>query len=147
MTSSRISISLPQSLLRQLDEMVDERGFESRSKAITDMITSQLTEHLADVGEEIMAGTITLVYDHSVPGLQKQLVDIQHQHINEVISSLHVQLVQPRTMEVLLVQGPAIVLQRILDRLVTCRGVLTGKLQLTAALMPPLHPLPASAPV
>ena len=137
MTSSRISVSLPESLLRQLDEMVDERGFESRSKAIVDMITCQLTEHLADVGEEVMAGTITLVYDHSVPGLQKQLVDIQHQHINEVISSL----------QVLLVQGPAIVLQRILDRLVTCRGVLTGKLQLTAALMPPLHPLPESKQV
>jgi CopG family nickel-responsive transcriptional regulator len=142
---SRISISLPETLLRQLDKMVDDRGFESRSRAIADMITRQLAEHHADVGEEIMAGTITLVYDHSVPGLQKELADIQHRHINEVISSLHVQLVQPRTMEVLLVQGPAIVLQRILDRLVTCRGVLTGKLQLTAALMPPLHPLPVSA--
>lgn len=142
---SRISVSLPETLLHQLDRMVDERGFESRSKAIAEMINQQLTEHLADVGEEVMAGTITLVYDHSVPGLQKEVADIQHQHINEVISSLHVQLVQPQTMEVLLVQGPAIVLQRILDRLVTCRGVITGKLQLTAAIMPPLHPLPAEA--
>ena len=142
---SRISISLPEALLHQLDRMVDERGFESRSRAIADMVTRQLAEHLADVGEEIMAGTITLVYDHSVPGLQRELAEIQHLHINEVISSLHVQLVQPQTMEVLLVQGPAIVLQRILDRLVTCRGVLTGKLQLTAALMPPLHPFPVSS--
>ncbi len=140
---SRISVSLPESLLRQLDHMVDQRGYESRSKAIAEMINQQLTEHLADVGEDIMAGTITLVYDRSVPGLQKQVADIQHEHINEVISSLHVQLVAPQTMEVLLVQGPAIVLQRILDRLVTCRGVISGKLQLTATLMPPLHPLPA----
>ncbi len=140
---SRISVSLPESLLMQLDAMVDARGFESRSKAISEMINQQLTEHLADVGEDVMAGTITLVYDHSTPGLQKELADIQHQHINEVISSLHVQLVQPQTMEVILVQGPAMSLQKITDRLATCRGVITARLQLTAAIMPPLHPLPA----
>ncbi len=140
---SRISVSLPEPLLRQLDRMVEERGFESRSRAIGDMIARQLVEHCADVGEDIMAGTITLVYDHSTPGLQKELADIQHQHINEVISSLHVQLVQPQTMEVILVQGPAITLQKITDRLATCRGVITARLQLTAAIMPPLHPLPA----
>jgi len=140
---SRISVSLPESLLLQLDAMVDARGFESRSRAIAEMITRQLTEHLADLGQQVMAGTITLVYDHTVPGLQKEIADIQHRHINEVISSLHVQLLQPKTMEVILVQGPAITLQKISDRLVACRGVSSGKLQLTAAIMPPLHPLPA----
>ena len=130
---SRISISLPEALLRQLDKMVGDRGFESRSRAISDMITRQLAEHLAAIGEEVMAGTITLLYDHSAPGLQKELADIQHLHINGVISSLHVQLVQ----------GTALILQRILDRLVTCRGVITGKLQVTASVLPPLHPLPA----
>ena len=141
---SRISVSLPETLLQQLDAMVDARGFESRSRAIAEMITRQLTEHLADLGEEVMAGTITLVYDHTAPGLQKEIADVQHRHINEVISSLHVQLLQPQTMEVMLVQGPAITLQKIADRLAVCRGVSSGKLQLTAAIMPPLHPLPAS---
>jgi CopG family nickel-responsive transcriptional regulator len=90
-----------------------------------------------------MAGTITLVYDHSTPGLQKQLADLQHRHLSEVISSLHVHLMHAHTMEVILVQGPAQQLQRIADRMLTCRGVITGKLQLTAAIIPPLHPLPA----
>ena len=30
----------------------------------------------------------------------------------------------------------------IADRMLTCRGVITGKLQLTTAIIPPLHPLP-----
>ncbi|MEN8763501.1 MAG: ribbon-helix-helix protein, CopG family, partial [Thiogranum sp.] len=33
---SRISISLPEPLLRQFDDMVGERGFESRSQAIAE---------------------------------------------------------------------------------------------------------------
>lgn len=140
---SRISVSLPESLLRQLDRMVLARGFESRSQAIAEMVNQQLLEHRQELGEDVMAGTITLVYDHSTPGVQKQLADLQHQHLSEVISSLHVHLMHAHTMEVILVQGPARQLQHIADRILTCRGVITGRLALTAAIIPPLHPLPA----
>ena len=40
---SRISVSLPESLLLQLDAMVKERGFESRSHAIAEMVSRALT--------------------------------------------------------------------------------------------------------
>jgi CopG family nickel-responsive transcriptional regulator len=140
---SRISVSLPEPLLDQLDRMVVRRGFDSRSQAIAEMVNQQLVEHKQQLGEEIMAGTITLVYDHSTPGLQKQLADLQHKYLSEVISSLHVHLMHAHTMEVILVQGPAARLQCIADRMVTCRGVITGRLQLTTAIIPPVHPLPA----
>lgn len=138
----RISISLPVRLLMELDNMVDARGFESRSQAIVEMINQQLIEYRRELGEDVMAGTITLVYDHSTPGLQKQLADLQHQFVDEVISSLHVHLMQNQTMEVMLVQGPADTLQTIADQMVTCGGVITGKLHLTTTQIPPLHPLP-----
>jgi CopG family nickel-responsive transcriptional regulator len=141
---SRISVSLPEALLRQLDAMVCGRGFDSRSQAIADMINQQLAEHRAELGDNVMAGTITLVYNHATPGLQKQLTDIQHRHLSEVISSLHVHLMDAHTMEVMLVQGPARQLQIIADALLTCRGVITGKLHLSAALLPPVHPLPVT---
>jgi CopG family nickel-responsive transcriptional regulator len=139
---SRISVSLPETLLRQLDDMVSNRGFESRSQAIAEMINERLAEHKKQLGEDVMAGAITLVYDHSTPGLQKQLADLQHLYLDEVISSLHVHLMHTHTMEVIIVQGPANRLQHIADQLVTCRGVITGKLQLTTATLPPVHPIP-----
>ena len=135
---SRISVSLPEHLLRQLDGMVVARGFESRSQAIAEMVNQQLVEHRQELGEDIMAGTITLVYDHSTPGLKQQLADLQHQHLSEVISSLHVHLMHSQTMEVILVQGPARQLQAIMDAMVTARGVITGNMQLTASIIPPL---------
>ncbi|MGB5301144.1 MAG: nickel-responsive transcriptional regulator NikR [Thiogranum sp.] len=141
---SRISVSLPASLLRQFDDMLSERGFKSRSQAIAEMINERLAEYRTQLGDEIMAGVITLVYDHSRSGLQKQLADLQHRYLDEVISSLHVQLMRAHTMEVVLVQGPAVRLQRIADDLVTCRGVISGKLQLSAAILPPVHPFPES---
>ena len=137
---SRISMSLPYALLRELDRMVTERGFISRSQAIGDMLHQFLIEHKRERGDDIMVGTVTLVYDNSVPGLQKQLADLQSRHIDEVISSLHVHLVRNQTMEVILVQGPVKTLQAIADELISRRGVISGKMHLVAALIPQLHP-------
>jgi CopG family nickel-responsive transcriptional regulator len=139
---SRISVSMPEDLLLALDGMVAGRGFESRSQAIGAMINEQLLEHKRQLGNEVMMGTITLLYDRSVRGLQKQLSDLQCSHIDEVISSLHVHLVGQQMLEVILVQGPASTLQAVANEMITLRGVVTGRLQLMAATMPPLHPLP-----
>jgi CopG family nickel-responsive transcriptional regulator len=139
---TRISISMPEDLLIELDDMVERRGFESRSQAIGTMINEQLLEHKRQLGEQVMMGTITLLYDRSVKGLQKQLSDLQCHHIDEVISSLHVHLMNSQMLEVVLVQGPASKLQAIADGMSTLRGVITGRLQLMAATIPPVHPLP-----
>jgi CopG family nickel-responsive transcriptional regulator len=137
---SRISMSLPYGLLRELDRMVHERGFESRSQAISDMLHQFLIEHKRESSNDLMVGTVTLVYDNAVPGLQKQLAELQCRHIDEVISSLHVHLMHNQTMEVILLQGPVRTLQRIADALISTRGVISGKMHLVAALIPPLHP-------
>ncbi|WP_097460364.1 nickel-responsive transcriptional regulator NikR [Mangrovitalea sediminis] len=136
---SRISVSLPEDLVIDLDRMVASRGFESRSQAIAEMINQQLANHHRQLGQEVMAGTVTLFYDHSTRGLQNQLADLQHRYIDEVISSLHVHLERSQTMEVILVQGPACKLQSIADEMITLRGVITGRLQLMASVIPPLH--------
>jgi len=137
---SRISVSLPESILQDMDKMVEERGFESRSQALVNIIHQQITEHRRDYGNEIMAGTINLVYDHTTPGLQKQLTDLQHVHVDEVISSLHVHLMQGKTLEVILVQGPSKKLKSIADKLQSCRGVISGSLQMSTELLPQVHP-------
>lgn len=137
---SRISISLPETLLSDLDRMVRDRGFESRSQAVNEMLHKCLLEHKHDVGDDVMVGIIALFYNNAVPGLQKQLADLQVRYIDEVISSLHVHLMHNKTMEVVLVQGPARTLQLIADEMSSRRGVISGRMHLVAALMPQLHP-------
>jgi CopG family nickel-responsive transcriptional regulator len=136
---SRISVSLPPMLLDELDSMVQSQGYGSRSQAIGGIVNYQLGEHKRKVGNEVMAGTITLLYDLSSRGLQKRLADIQFKHIKEVISSLHVHLNRNQMMEVLLVQGPARQLQTIANELTTQKGVFTGHLHLLAASIPQVH--------
>ncbi|MEZ5829475.1 MAG: nickel-responsive transcriptional regulator NikR [Hyphomicrobiales bacterium] len=137
---SRISISLPENLLNDLDRMVKQRGFGSRSQAVNDMLHKYLLEHKNDVGDHVMVGIIALFYNNAVPGLQKQLADLQVRYIDEVISSLHVHLMNNKTMEVVLVQGPAHALQAIADEMTSRRGVISGHIHLVAALIPQVHP-------
>lgn len=135
----RISISLPDAVFRELDEMIDERGIESRSKLISELITQSVIEHQEDKGDRVMAGTITLIYDEAKGQILQRLAELERTHVDEVISSLHVQLEDNHRMEVILVQGPAGKLRQIADRLISCKGVRTGKLTLTSMIIPPLH--------
>jgi len=135
----RISISIKDSVYRALDRLVEERGFGNRSQAISEMINQSFIEHSEEQGSKVMAGTITIFYDSSKPGLLEQLAEIERQSIAEVISSQHVMLENEHKMEVLLVQGPAGELKQIADRLITCKGVLSGQLVLTSTILPPIH--------
>jgi CopG family nickel-responsive transcriptional regulator len=128
---SRFSMSLPPSLQRQLDEMSREKGYDNRSQAIADMIRDQIVEHRqkADTGE--IAGTITLVYDHHKPHLQTTLTDIQHDHHEVILTTVHVHLDHHNCLEVLIVRGQASIIRKIADELIAAKGVKHGKLTVT----------------
>ena len=114
---SRISISLPEDLLSDLDRMVKQARFREPVAGRQRDAPQALLEHKNEVGDDVMVGIITLFYNNAVSGLQKQLADLQVRYIDEVISSLHVHLMNNKTMEVILVQGPARTLQMIADEM------------------------------
>ncbi len=137
--AARISISLPVQLFVQLDAMVAARGYASRSEAISKMISEQLVQHAQQFGKEIMAGTITLIYDHAKPALQGRLMKIQHKYLKEIISSQHVHLENHHSLELILAQAPGIRLEQIANELIACKGVKHGYLNVTSTLLPPIY--------
>jgi CopG family nickel-responsive transcriptional regulator len=130
-TVSRFSVSLPRLLLRQLDQMSGEKGYDNRSLAIADMIRDRLVEHRQKFSSEEIAGTITLVYDHHKHNLQSVLTDIQHDHEDVIISTVHVHLDHHNCLEVILVRGKAGPIRKIADELIAAKGVKHGKLTVT----------------
>ena len=135
----RITISMPEETFQLLDRIVGQRGFDSRSQAIAEMIHQQAAEHLAKIGTEIMAGALTLIYDESKSSLLRDLARVCREHVAEVISSQHILLEDEHVLEVILMQGPARTLRDITNELVTCKGVKHAQLTITPYLMPPLH--------
>ena len=130
-TVSRFSVSLPSPLLEQLDQMTNEKGYDNRSLAIADMIRDKLVEHHQRLSTEEIAGTITLVYDHHKQNVQTALTEIQHDHHEMIISTIHVHLDHHNCLEVLVVRGKAGPVKRIADELIAAKGVKHGKLTVT----------------
>lgn len=137
---ARLSMSLPGELLRQLDVMVEERGLPSRSQHIAELIRHALAEHEALTRpDEMLAGTITIVYRGDRGRVRHQLAQTQSDYLKEVISSQHVFLEDDQSLEVLLVQGPMVRLKELCDALRRVRGVHQLQLFTTTSLLPPLH--------
>ena len=87
----------------------------------------------------MLAGTITIVYRADRGRVSHQLAETQADYLKEVISAQHVFLEEDQSLEVLLVQGPAIRLKELCDALRRVRGVQQLQLVTTTALLPPLH--------
>jgi len=129
----RFSVSVPKELAKQLDQMTREKGYDNRSLAVADMVRAQLVEHRQNLGDQEIAGSITLVYDHHKQHVQAALTDIQHDHHDVIVSTLHVHLDHHNCLEVLVVRGQAGVIKRIADELIAAKGVKHGKLTVTTS--------------
>lgn len=144
---ARLSMSLPAELFRKLDMMVTERQLPSRSQLMAELIRHALAAHEAFTRpDEMLAGTITLVYRGERGRVRHQLAQTQAHYLKEVISSQHVFLEDDQSLEVLLVQGPAARLKDLSDALRRVRGVQQLELVTTTALLPQLYEPEDSAP-
>jgi CopG family nickel-responsive transcriptional regulator len=122
-----------------LEFLVKANGYNNRSALIADLIRKEAAAFRQDHTNEIMAGTFTMVYDHSVPDLQQKLNALKHKYVAEIISSLQIQLMDQHTLEVNLMQGKAQDLKKISAELKANRGVKNGNLYLTHSALPPIY--------
>jgi CopG family nickel-responsive transcriptional regulator len=118
--------------MAQFDAMVREKGYGNRSQAIADMIRDDLVEHRLKLGDAEIAGSVTLVYDHHQHRLQDHLTDVQHDHGENILATLHCHLDHHNCLEIVAVRGPASVVRRIADSLIGAKGVKHGKLAITS---------------
>jgi CopG family nickel-responsive transcriptional regulator len=121
----RFGVAMEQTLLERFDELIVRRGYENRSEALRDLVRKELDQDAWQRGKHTVA-TITLVYDHHVRDLTERLTEIQHEHGEYIISSLHVHLDHHHCMEVIATKGPARTLKAMADRLMGAKGVLSG---------------------
>jgi len=130
-TVIRFSVSIPSQLAHDFDRMMREKGYHNRSLAVADMIRDQLVEHQQQLGQDEIAGSITLVYDHHRHHLQDLLTDLQHEHRAVIISALHCHLDHDNCLEILAVRGHPAEIKHLADELIAAKGVKHGKLVIT----------------
>lgn len=129
----RFGVSIPGGLLARFDALIGEKGYTSRSEAIRDLIRDNLVEKAWENRDSEVAsiGAVTIVYDHHSREIADRLMDLAHQNLDLIISSMHAHLTHDACVEVLLVRGPGSAIQALADRLISTRGVKHGKLVVT----------------
>ena len=120
----RVGITFPPELLKELDETVKEMGYDSRSKAIQDAVTSFSAEQqVLHKQKGKKAGVLVMVYDHEIKGLEDDLVEYQHHHREVINSVLHVHLSDRDCLEAVAVKGDAEDIRELAQALATRKGV------------------------
>ncbi|MBQ3266737.1 MAG: nickel-responsive transcriptional regulator NikR [Atopobiaceae bacterium] len=130
----RFTVAVPRELLDKFDQLVERRGvMTNRSEAIRDLMRERLVEEeLGEPNAEVV-GSITMVYDHHLPGISQRLDEIQHEHLDVVVSKMHVHLDHGACLETIAVRGPSDEVHALADKLLGTKGVRHGKLVCVAA--------------
>jgi CopG family nickel-responsive transcriptional regulator len=133
MSVVRFSVSLEGELLERFDRYCADQHFATRSEAVRQLLREKLTTDAWESDCRDAAGTLTLVYDHHRPQLRDQLMELQHEHNDLVVSTLHAHLTHDVCLEVIILRGPAGQLQKIAAKLRGLKGIFKGELVMAAA--------------
>ncbi len=130
---ARIGISVPEDLLSEFDKLIAKRGYTNRSEAFRDLVRNELVNDLAVSPGAEVCGSITLIYDHHARTLLEKLSGLQHHYYAAVLSSTHVHLDHDNCLEVILVRGKAVLVQKLANSLIAMKGVKHGRLAITVS--------------
>ena len=132
MSIVRFGVSLEKELLEVLDKYAADNLFSSRSQAIRNLINNNIVSTKWQ-SNDLVAGSITLVYDHHKRDLMNQLTDLQHDYHHTILSSLHFHLEKDICMEIIAVKGNAVTLTELADKLIAVKGIQHGQLTMSRA--------------
>ncbi len=132
MSVVRFGVSLEKDLLDALDEYARDNHFTNRSQALRQLISSNIVIKKWQC-DNLVAGSITLVFNHHRKDLLNILTDIQHHYHEAILSSQHFHLDHDNCMEIIAVKGKASVLTELADKLIAVKGIQHGKLTMTRA--------------
>jgi CopG family nickel-responsive transcriptional regulator len=127
----RFGVSIEPDLLEKFDRIMKKKGYSNRSKAIRDIIREHLViDHVKDPTAEVI-GTLTMVYDHHTGSLTDRLLEIQHDHYQEILTTTHIHIDHTTCLEVLVLRGKIQDIQKLADTIKALKGIKHGELVVT----------------
>lgn len=121
--ADRISLTAPPELIAELDALVDDLGYASRSEAIRDALRAYITDcRWRTDAETIKQGSIVVLYDHE-SGVNDEILSLHHEMPDVVTSVQHVHLSRHRCLETLIVESSGKRISALADRLRSLEGV------------------------
>ena len=128
---TRFGVSIEPDLLKKFDKMIKKEGYVNRSEAIRDLVRKNLIFEKNKDPNQKAIGTLTMIYDHHVGSLTDKLLDLQHDHTNEILVTTHVHIDHHNCLEVLVLKGKVGNIQKLADNIKALKGIKHGELVIT----------------
>ncbi|GHA30106.1 putative nickel-responsive regulator [Devosia pacifica] len=130
----RITVTLDDELMEELDRVMVAKGYQNRSEALRDLTRAGMKQSALDAGATgECVGVLSYVYDHGARELAKRLTSTFHDHHGLTISSLHVHLDHHNCLEVSILKGAVPAVQHVADHVIAERAVRHGQLAIIPA--------------
>jgi len=128
MRTTRFGVSMDDELLEKLDVHVRRKRYPNRSEAIRDLVRRALVEEEWSFVKKEVIGVLVIVYNHRQRELSSRLLDKEHVHAGEIVTTLHLHLDHDNCLEVKVIRGKPGAVRLIADELMTMKGVKYGRL-------------------
>ena len=127
----RFGVSINPKLLERFDNIIKEKGYTNRSEAIRDLIRKKLIEDKTMNPDAEAFGALTIIYDHHIRNIKNRLMETQHNHLKEILSTTHVHIDRNNCLEVIVLRGKTGNIKKLSDNIISTGGVKHGKLVIT----------------
>lgn len=127
----RFGVSIEPGLIKNFDKKIKQEGYENRSEAIRDLIRKDLIKKKSADPNSESIGTLTMLYDHHIGNLTNKLLDLQHDHTKEILSTTHIHVDHDNCLEVLVLKGKTKKIQKLADNIKSLKGIKHGELVIT----------------
>jgi CopG family nickel-responsive transcriptional regulator len=125
----RVTITLDDDLMADIDRLIAARGYQNRSEAIRDLARAGLlAAGSVTAGQGPCTAALVYVYDHEARELPKRLTRDFHAHHDLTQATLHVHLDEHDCMEISVLKGQSEDVQALADHVIAERGVRYGHL-------------------
>ncbi|MBV8927385.1 MAG: nickel-responsive transcriptional regulator NikR [Bradyrhizobium sp.] len=123
----RLTITIDDSLLAEVDGFIERRGYASRSEAFRDLLRSGLEHSGGDASaNRHCIATLSYVYDHAARELPKRLTNDYHEHHDLAQATLHVHIDHDSCLEVTVLKGRGSEVKAFAEHVIAERGVRHG---------------------
>ena len=103
----RFSVAIGGELLRRFDQYREKHRYPNRSEAVRGLMRAALIEEVVDDEESEAMGVVTLDLRSPRRPDRRAATELQHGHLDRVVTTTHVHLDERRCLEVILLRGPA----------------------------------------
>lgn len=102
-----VSVSMPDGLLKRLDQFSEEHGYTGRSEVIREASRNLLGEFQdKKLEDRELMGIVTVVFDYETTSVEEKMMRLRHEHEGIVASNFHSHVGNHYCMELFVLEGP-----------------------------------------